>query len=426
MYRVKYIIIDNDKIVAMEIEDESTHSVKMVERDKFIDYSDKLMNASINETGEVIGTHHDLPKISKDTLKYGVISSSASKKKISTYTLMYEDFLVLQYNRASDELKVIDPRYLPFKFRNVEKLTGAMFLEWLIDRVNNISRTYMNMVYIARKVGRDRDKIILDSSALSITDNYWIKTNDIETKWESLVELRDSNREISQVALTGLLVDGADRGLTSLFTTKGHFPKAVIGEYIYKLLTDAEMEYPAYLIGEQLGIRIAKCEIEDEYLKIKLFTNNEKSLVHASELKDYFDSDLLYNAVLSNERFDIVEDLQKMYIFNYIIGNPDLHEDNYGCIYNPRTFEITELAPCYDHNLAFMEGFNGTTREVVNSDEILEIDQLARQFIKNPAHSEMVQNLSQISLNEASKHLSKLQLEELKQRIDNVMLWSAD
>ncbi len=63
-----------------------------------------------------------------------------------------------------------------------------------------------------------------------------------------------------------------------------------------------------------------------------------------------------------------------------------------------RTFEILELAPCYDHNLAFMENFNGVTREVVNSDEIIEIDNLAMQFVKNPAHFDLLERLKEIDL----------------------------
>ena len=47
-----------------------------------------------------------------------------------------------------------------------------MFLDWLNNRINNLNRTYMNMVYIARKIGRDRDKVIKDSSVFLFTDNF--------------------------------------------------------------------------------------------------------------------------------------------------------------------------------------------------------------------------------------------------------------
>ena len=49
----------------------------------------------------------------------------------------------------------------------------------------------MNMVYIARKVGRDRDKVIKDSSGISFTDNFWIRTHDSIADWDELKKLRD-------------------------------------------------------------------------------------------------------------------------------------------------------------------------------------------------------------------------------------------
>jgi len=61
----------------------------------------------------------------------------------------------------------------------------------------------MNMVYIARKVGRDRDKMIKDSSGISFTDNFCLKTSDTNHTWNELNTLRDKSRELSLYALTG-------------------------------------------------------------------------------------------------------------------------------------------------------------------------------------------------------------------------------
>lgn len=46
-----------------------------------------------------------------------------------------------------------------------------------------------------------------------------------------------------------------------------------------------------------------------------------------------------------------------MDIFNYIIANSDLHDDNYGLLYDSEKFEFKSVSPCYDHNVAFQEGF---------------------------------------------------------------------
>ena len=247
------------------------------------------------------------------------IPSKASAGRVKRYTIMYEDKPVLEFDRETDEVKVYDKERLPFGLR--KKISAVTVFEWLSNRVDNLSRTYMNMVYIARKVGRDRDKIIKDSSGISFTDNFWFRTRDSVAGWGELKSLRDDNIALNNVALTGEITNSEEllKGFTSLFTTKGYFPKAVLGGYIYKLKKDAILEYPAYLIGKQLGINVAECELEGEYVKIKIFTDNGTSLVHASELKVYFDTDdEIYNVFIKDERYrEIVRQLQRMYIFNY-------------------------------------------------------------------------------------------------------------
>lgn len=71
--------------------------------------------------------------------------------------------------------------------------------------------------------------------------------------WTNSKKLRDDNLALNNVALTGEITENEDmlKGFTSLFTTKGYFPKAVFGGYIYKLKKDSVLEYPAYLIGKQ-------------------------------------------------------------------------------------------------------------------------------------------------------------------------------
>jgi len=281
------------------------------------------------------------------------------------------------------------------------------------------------MVYVARKVGRDRDKVLADSSGISFTDNFWIQTSDTNWTWDELVRLRDENRELSLVALTGKIDTSKDllSGFTTLFTTKGYFPKAIIGGWLYKLKEDALLEYPAYIIGKQLGVNVAECGIEDNYVKIRLFTSETVSLVHASELKQYFDTkDEIYNAVLTIDRQDIKEQLQRMYIFNYIIGNPDLHDENTGLLYNAKTFEFLSVAPCYDHNIAFQEGFGGLSRATKGNSSSLPLDDWAKMFIKS--HADIAEKLKIIKYTEISKYLSKHQLAELEERVNKVIEWA--
>lgn len=348
------------------------------------------------------------------------------KEKVKRYTIMHEYIPVIEFNRETDEIKIYNKSLLPFGLRGKEKLSAVNVFEWLSDRVNNLNRTYMNVVYIARKVGRDRDKIIKDSSGISFTDNFWIKTRDSIAEWNELKKLRDDNIALNNVALTGEIKESDELliGFTSLFTTKGYFPKAVFGGYIYKLKKDAVLEYPSYLIGKQLGINVAKVELEGEYVKIKIFTDYNTSLVHASELKTYFDTtDEIYNILAQKSKnTDIIKQLQRMYIFNYIIGNPDLHDENYGLLYNSKTFELKSVSPCYDHNVAFQEGFLGLTRTTMGNSASLPLDELCERFIKY--HTDIARKLKTIDLSEVKTYLSERQYNELTERINNAVIWA--
>jgi len=347
-------------------------------------------------------------------------------KKISQYTIMYEDNVVLTFDRKTEEVVIHNNSLLPFWLRGKDKARPTAVLEWLIYRVDNSMRTYMNMVYVAREVGRDRDKVIADSSGVSFTDNFWIQTTDTTWTWSELVRLRDENRELSLVALTGKVDTSKDllSGFTSLFTTKGYFPKAIIGGHLYKLKNDALLEYPAYLIGNHLGVSVAECSIEDNYVRIKLFTSENVSLVHASELKHYFDTqDEIYNAMIEIGRHDIKEQLQRMYIFNYIIGNPDLHDENTGLLYDARTFDFASASPCYDHNIAFQEGFGGLSRATKKHSSSLPLDDWAKMFAKN--HPDIVSKLNSLPYEDIGVYLSARQLDELNERVQRVVCWGA-
>jgi len=350
-----------------------------------------------------------------------------SNPKISKYTIMYEGNAVLTFDRKTDEVIVYVFELLPFWLRGAEVVRPTAVLEWIIYRIDSSNRTYMNMVYVARKVGRDRDMIIADSSGISFTDNFWIQTSDTNWTWDELVRLRDENRELNLVALTGKIDTSKNllSGFTTLFTTKGYFPKAIIGGYLYKLKEDALLEYPAYLIGKQIGVDVAECGIEDKYVKIKLFTSKNVSLVHAAELKMYFDiQDEIYNAMLNIGREDIKFELQRMYIFNYLIGNPDLHDENTGLLYDAKTFEFIRVSPCYDHNIAFQEGFGGLSRATKGNSSSFTLDDWTRMFIGN--HIDIAQKLQTLDFSEISMYLSKRQLAEFKKRVRQVIKWSAE
>jgi len=98
-----------------------------------------------------------------------------TETKITKYILMHEDTEVLVLDAVSGNYQIKDSKHLPYGMR-VKDLTGFQIFTWIERRISNLSRTFMNKVYIARDVGRDDVKVIQDSCAISIVDNFWIKT----------------------------------------------------------------------------------------------------------------------------------------------------------------------------------------------------------------------------------------------------------
>ena len=328
----------------------------------------------------------------------------------TTYILMHEDEMVALANREANSVDVIIPHKLPFGLR-VDSPDFAFFMDWLRKRVDNLQRSYMNKVYIARKIGRDLENILRDSCALSITDKFWINRSDINMTWANLQKLRDQNEALNDVALFGdtsnLNWEAAMEGTTSLFTTKGTFSKAIRGKNMLKLGGTQEREWVASVIGKALGLPVQDVIIvspsiaggrsadgkfihfpmpinggymlgamdpvfyidkDDTLVEIKLFTSDRASLVHASEL--HADSTFgeahregqhhrYFYERLPND--DFKRDFERVLILNWLISNHDMHGENFGCLYCPDTFEIIGISPSFDHNSA---DFDGTVPEL--------------------------------------------------------------
>jgi hypothetical protein len=317
-------------------------------------------------------------------LKRRLSERNTDKGKPLLYTLMHKDTVVFEVYQECVTIK--DSSKIPFELRNILlKKTDTMgeiykvvsFYRWLEDRVNHLSREYMNKVYIKRKVGRDRERILKDSCAVSVTDNFWVLRSDLKTSWSELREVLDTSLSLVNTALTGDIeykgFDKTEKDTTSIFSIKGFFPKAIHKGVLLKQGYTAEYEVLAMEIANYLGILVAQSYYkENGVVASKLFTSSEKSLVHAKELLIYLGytrpdesisnddevHEIVYNYFKSIRRTDITRDLERLYLLTYIIGNEDLHEENFGFLYsNTRfengTFKILEVSPAYDFNNAF-------------------------------------------------------------------------
>jgi len=310
----------------------------------------------------------------------------ADRKQVNNYTIMHCDDIVATVSRKNNSVKVEMPEKMPFGLRDSD-LDYADFYDWMQKRVDNINRSYMNKVYMARGIGRDIENVIADSCAISITDKFWIRRSDIETNWELLNKMRDNNSDLTRLALFGdiekINYEKLREGTTSLFAAKGNYTKAIQGKHMRKIGGTQQYEWVATMIGNTLDIPVQQAKIinpsvggardssgillginlDDTLVEIELFTNDNKSLVHANELytsdefqkhqKDGTHHRYFYDR-LPNE--EIKRKYERILILNWLVSNHDMHSENYGCLYSPDNFEILDVSPSFDHNSALFDG----------------------------------------------------------------------
>ena len=427
--KVELIWIDNGKQVGAKLffsgQPERTADISMQEIRE--NYKGKINNADVMPYG-LRG-------------KPGVqLKHEQSKRNtghpIATYTLMHAKDIVCRVYPIENRIEIVAGEYLPFALTGLKatldgsyyldgsilldgkgQLTVTVFEQWLTARIDNLSRTYMNRVYIARKVGRDREKILRDSCAVSIIDNFWIKRSDVDFSWEELRRKRDKNLDLVTIALTGNSPKPpdfrkAEEDTTSLFALKGAFPKAVYEGALLKKDNNAEYEAVAYQLGSILGVSVAKAVRVNGMVECELFTSEAVSMAHARDLLQFTDYETskdehkaLYDYFKQQGREDVVRQLERLYIFNYLVENTDFHYENFGFLYDSVSFKITAVAPAYDFNSAF-GGFNDISVFYVWIFDSLPL------FMRN--HADLKERLMNLEFLDALKNMADLTLEQIK------------
>lgn len=425
---IKHLLKYKGKTVGVELKNISNNEIIIIPNKRFVELKGKLKNAEVLNNGVIrgINTHLEVKNITNEemielTRLFG-IKQQLRSNEIKKYIIMWEDTEVLYFNKENGKIKIINADFLPYSLRNIKKLNGYKVLEWLKDRVTNIHRTYMNLIYIARQVGRDVDKVIADSAGLAITDHFWIKTTDTKVlKWDDLLKLKDKNEELNRIAVNGILKGGKElrKDYTTLFTLKGYYPKYSYDGNLYKRKEDAIREYPAYLLAKQLNLPIAECKIQGKLVKIELFVDNNVSLVHASELATYYECNVSsLNSIFAQlGRTDLMNQIDWLFIFNYLIGNVDLHSENFGFLFDNKTFKILSIAPFYDHNMSFRVNFDGELDDIgVN------IEEWSKYTIAQ--YPQLCNALHKLNLNVVKPYIKKDEYAALIKRYNKLREWS--
>lgn len=263
-----------------------------------------------------------------------------------------------------DEIKT---KYDDIQARIVINKNEEVVVSWLSSRVLSLGRANAKWIYNALKFEQqssEKLKIALFCKAVSVLDNYWVKSVSSNLRWED-INIREVpiNEMIRLIALHGKSVTIQGSMNTPELTTHGAYAKAWCrhedGLLLYKkghngnteskievmvsnLLDKTNAKHCHYEAGEDDGHYVCMCQA---------MSNDNLSILSGTDFNTYCNRNSL-NPMQEILKID-ANGFYTMWVVDYLIANRDRHGGNWGLYYDPNTIEFISTHPLYDHNNAF-------------------------------------------------------------------------
>lgn len=286
-----------------------------------------------------------------------------NNKEENIYIIMLQNVPVLKINRHSGKVEIYNQNLVPFDIYLEDSYDAdcanniIVFNWWCGQRILSLDREHskaiLNSCNIKQAVtDKDRADIALKYKCLSLRDFYWVKKVEDKSKWENINLFDNSlSNSVVDISLLGKnLTLTNTRLIDSDLATDGLFPKAWYRQnntfYLYKgdKNNSVNKEVRASEILRQLGFNVLqyrKTTFKDNTVSAcKCFTNKNIGYITAGNLIQNYDLDTTY------KEYDI------MNLCDYLVGNRDRHQDNWGYIFNTKR-EIISFGEIFDFNHAF-------------------------------------------------------------------------
>ncbi len=266
---------------------------------------------------------------------------------------------------------------------------------WLNDRAIDSHRVNSRLLKKVLHLTDKSDKeIVLYNNAVTITDNFWVKSEDGDLKWD---DVKFSFNYFDKLALLGnpdsfKLKPSRNPEITNI----GSYEKCWSIEnnrwvmYKKETINQRFSEYFIYLLGLELGFNMAKYELCDIGIKTYDFTENNKYNFEPiksimGENEDYND---VFNTLYKIDS-EIAKDYLKMIYLDTLCFNMDRHNLNYDLLRDSVSGKIIKLAPNFDNNIALI--FNDKYPDVDGGvvflrdlfKHFLDTNNMAREMYKN-------------------------------------------
>lgn len=297
------------------------------------------------------------------------------------YTLMNTDRPVLVFDEKFSYIKVLDNGFLPYSLKdyikstkeaeNTEVATKHIIIlrDYLVSRTISLSRKYAKTILGIAGLSQstktsERIKTSLACKGLNMEDNFWLRSEDEKAVFSDVNLRKHHLSEASyEIAILGRYVTASREELIPDLMTGGMFPKCWQRNNgaveLWKtdmtngLNAESEVEASKYIIDaggkcvpywkeERDGMTISVCSC---------MTTDDVSLVKAQEIIDW--------CIHTGKRTaDVIspfeEEFANMVIADYVLGNTDRHNENWGFLIDNDTNNIISLAPLYDLNQALV------------------------------------------------------------------------
>lgn len=258
----------------------------------------------------------------------------------------------------NNDLIILDDKLAPLFLKRTKD-----FSKWVSDRAIDPSRPnsrVLKRLHGVSMLSSDYETAMLYNAA-TITDNYWVRKDPLET-WEEIRFKSDIyfRAAVSSDAAAFSVKPSRSPELTNTGSREKGWRRIGDEWWLYKNEPEDRLnaELLTYEIGSVLGFSMAYYERADGFIRTRDVTEGKYNLQHIDAVvydhDGINDDDIRYNY---NTLLAIDPELAKQYMdmkyLDAIVNNVDRHTKNYAVLTSRETGEIVSMAPNYDNDMAF-------------------------------------------------------------------------